>query len=242
MERFEIIQLARKHRLKPVEAWVLVVLTLETSWRTLEWQGTISELADDIRAARRTVGAACARLDQTGLIEIVEPFGPNRSATIRVLAYAELIRPEARVSRQSAIASNSASAESPDCAAIAPDSRSIRAANAPSDAIDQGKQVAGRKRGSEVERVLPADAEQLCVSCDSEHVTAEAEGFYYCDLCKPFSDDPEGRTASPAQHERVVADAENGSFAAHCELRRVGQLVELFDATIIDEYPTVNAS
>jgi hypothetical protein len=242
MDKFAIFDLATRHRLGAVDAWILNVLTLRAEWETHEWRGTYGELAEDARVTRKTAKSACERLAAAGLIEIVESFGPNRSGRVRVLVYDEMVVPEARRSSRISIAQNSASPASPKRPPIAPDSRSIRAATAPPDAIDQGKQVGGRKRGSEVERVLQADAEQLCVTCDSEHVTTQAQGFYYCDACKPFSDDPDRRTPFAAEHERGVAVAEDGSLAARDERRRVAQLVELFDATIDDEYSTGSAA
>jgi DNA-binding transcriptional ArsR family regulator len=106
LDRYALPQIGREHRLLPGPRCVLLMLTLLADYRSQEWSGTYHELAQDTGMGRNSVTDAMKVLREARLIEEVEPFGPNRRGTVRVLAYERLVVLSSRSASTSA--SNSA--------------------------------------------------------------------------------------------------------------------------------------
>ena len=91
LDRFAIFQVAREFRLTVHEQFVLQTVTMHADYRTAEWLGSATELAEYTRMSRSTATKAVARLITLGLIEEVEPFGPHHQGVLRVLCYDVLV-------------------------------------------------------------------------------------------------------------------------------------------------------
>jgi len=87
LDRFALIHLAREHALPLPAAHLLNVLALLTGRRSRTWTGTKAELAADASMAVKTLNLAIDDLVAADLIEVVRPFGRNRSALVHLVAW-----------------------------------------------------------------------------------------------------------------------------------------------------------
>ncbi|HTU38629.1 MAG TPA: MarR family winged helix-turn-helix transcriptional regulator [Acidimicrobiales bacterium] len=74
VDPFATSKIAREHGLSAPQAWVLHVLAIQAGYRSHEWVGTLSVLADDTRLSPRTVAKAVSMLVKKGLLEEREAF------------------------------------------------------------------------------------------------------------------------------------------------------------------------
>ncbi len=126
-DKYAIFDLAGEHHLTPHARWLLVALCLRANFRTRSVVGRICELAEWTGMSRDTIRRCLNTLSQAGLVEEVEPFGPNRSGQVLILAWDGLLVPGA--SRRNA--------DQP---------RAIRRLPADISANDQPKEVIARNR------------------------------------------------------------------------------------------------
>ena len=89
--RYALSNIARRHLLALGERVVLSELIERADYRSWTWQGSASELARDAGLNRETISAAVPKLEQKGLVSIVEPFRPYHKAIIRLDCYGELV-------------------------------------------------------------------------------------------------------------------------------------------------------
>ena len=64
---------------------------MHTNFRTGEWFGSTTELAEYTGMSRTTATKAVKRFVEIGLVDPVEPFGPNRQGALRLLCYDLLV-------------------------------------------------------------------------------------------------------------------------------------------------------
>ncbi len=69
VDPFATCKIARDHNLTAPQSWVLHLLAIQAAYRSGEWAGTLSVLADDSRLSPRTVAAAVRVLIEKGLVE-----------------------------------------------------------------------------------------------------------------------------------------------------------------------------
>lgn len=136
VDPFGTSDLAREHKLTAHEAWLWHVLALQAEYRSGEWSGTLTDVADATRLGRNTVSRAHQSLLAKGLLREVEPFRPGADGRVVVL-FREWLRPTDPIPQ---FAPDGANPADQVRAPIAPLSRSQRAPNAPSGAIEQGEQ------------------------------------------------------------------------------------------------------
>ena len=74
VDPFATCKIARDHNLTAPQSWVLHLLAIQAAYRSGEWAGTLSVLADDSRLSPRTVAAAVRVLIEKGLVEDAPPF------------------------------------------------------------------------------------------------------------------------------------------------------------------------
>jgi hypothetical protein len=74
VDPFATSKIAREFNLRAPQAWVLHLLAIQAGYRSGEWAGTLSSLADDSRLSPRTVAAAVRVLIDKGLVEERAPF------------------------------------------------------------------------------------------------------------------------------------------------------------------------
>ena len=128
LDRFAITQLARDHRLTVHEQHILQTLTMHAEFRTAEWLGSATELAEYTRMSRSTATRAVKRLVALGLLEEIEPFGPHQQGVLRVLWYDLLVTDALSALREVLTQAREHAPDSrPIRAEIATDSRPIRA-------------------------------------------------------------------------------------------------------------------
>ena len=74
VDPFASSQIARDYSLRASEIWVLHLLAIQAGYRSHEWVGTLSILADDTRLSPQTAAKAVRGLIEKGLLEEREPF------------------------------------------------------------------------------------------------------------------------------------------------------------------------
>jgi hypothetical protein len=153
LDRFSLFDLARKHRLSATQSYVLLTMTMHASFRTAEWFGSITELAESARISRTTATKVVGRLVDLGLVEVPEPFGPNQKGTLRVLCYDLLVTDALPDLREELTERRDLSRPSSPStrAGLASDSRQIRADVRDSPARTGDREVE-RQRGGETVR------------------------------------------------------------------------------------------
>lgn len=102
IDKFALFDIGRKFGLSAVDRFALVTLTLRADHRTQRLITSLTELAEDCGVSRRTASGAVARLKAAGLIEELQPFGSGRTGEVGIVAYSDLVVPEARPARGSA--------------------------------------------------------------------------------------------------------------------------------------------
>lgn len=158
LDRFAPFQIGRHNRLSAHERWLLVTLGLLADYRTSEWAGTLTFLAEEMGAGRKTVERAIRRLDALSLLEVLQPFGPNSEGRVRVICYPMLVVP-----RQTRYASNDASPPDSTRVEVASDSRPIRVVSASNDASPPAPTSQdANARGIEASREEGIDACSRC--------------------------------------------------------------------------------
>ena len=91
LDRFAPFALAREHRLASHERSLLLTLTLLADFRSAEWLGTKSDLAQEDGMGRAKVSSVLDRLESCRLVEVLDEFGPNSPGRLLVLVYDLLV-------------------------------------------------------------------------------------------------------------------------------------------------------
>ena len=151
VDPFAICDLAREQRLTANEQHVLLIMAIQSEYRSSEWVGSLTTLTDATRLGRNTATKAVRRLVELGELEVVEIFRPgDNPGRVRILNRDRLIYANPSKLKAASIGSNG---ESNDRAPTASLPRSYRAPTAPDGASDQeeggGPQVR-RQRGKGV--------------------------------------------------------------------------------------------
>ena len=69
VDPFATSDIAREENLSANQAWVLHLMAIQAGYRSQEWTGTLSVLADDTRLAPRTVRLVVQSLTDKGLLQ-----------------------------------------------------------------------------------------------------------------------------------------------------------------------------
>lgn len=133
VDRFAIFQIGRNNGLSGFERWCLITIVLQADFRTHQWAGTLGFLADEMGVTRRTAKTAVDGLAAKQQLAVLEPFGPNSQGRVRVNPYGLLVVPARK--RTEPIG---ADGDDMTRAAVAPDSRPIRAVSEPIGANGHG--------------------------------------------------------------------------------------------------------
>jgi hypothetical protein len=91
LDRFAPLALAREHGLASHERSLLLTLTLLADFRSAEWLGTKSDLAQEAGMGRAKVSSVLDRLESCRLVEVLDEFGPNSPGRLLVLVYDLLV-------------------------------------------------------------------------------------------------------------------------------------------------------
>ena len=167
---YAIFDLRREYNLDSGQWPMLLALVLLADHRDSRWSGSIAELAAHYtKMGTKRVARVIDELADLGLIEVVDPFGPNSQGTIKVVVYDELVVPETRGKASSSArraettevvpsttesVSNDASVQLRNRVEVASHSGANRVGAASGDALDQGfrgerRSEAVRERGRE---------------------------------------------------------------------------------------------
>lgn len=99
LDAYALAQLGRENRLLAPARLALLQMVAHGDFRSREWSGSLSDLAEDVGCTWRTIDAALTRLEESGLVEVVERFGRNRAGRVRVTVYEDLVVPSQRAAR-----------------------------------------------------------------------------------------------------------------------------------------------
>jgi hypothetical protein len=91
VDPFAICDLARERSLTANDQHVLLLLAIQSEYRSAEWTGTLTDISDATRLARRTVPRVVGHLIELGLLEVVEPFRPGTEGRVRIVDRDRLI-------------------------------------------------------------------------------------------------------------------------------------------------------
>ena len=91
LDRYAHLQLGRTHGLRSTERYVLLSLLSLADYRSAEWRGTKTELAQEIGESRGKTSSALERLEKCRLVEVLDEFGPNCPGRLLVLVYDLLV-------------------------------------------------------------------------------------------------------------------------------------------------------
>jgi hypothetical protein len=91
VDRYMLMQIAREHRLKPVESYVLFQVTMLADYREKTWTGNAGDLCHEIHASWRAANAAIGNLISEGLFVEEVKFGRNRNGRVRIAVFDQLI-------------------------------------------------------------------------------------------------------------------------------------------------------
>jgi hypothetical protein len=91
LDRYALDDLGRGCNLSATDERVLLGLVRHADPRTGLWTGTYYEMSQTFRVRASTLPRVLARFEECVLVEIVRPFGPNRSGVVRVFAYLDLV-------------------------------------------------------------------------------------------------------------------------------------------------------
>ncbi len=96
IDRLAFPDIVRDHLLSAPEQCLLLHLVLLADWRSWEWRGTQTDLAQLAGVGRNTAARALARLVDLGLIRVSAPFARGGEGAVRVDAYDRLVVQEPR--------------------------------------------------------------------------------------------------------------------------------------------------
>ncbi len=150
LDRYAMFDISRKCHLSAIEFTVLYALCQLADYRSREWQGTAIELAEHVPSGRNSVMAGCNRMSEIGLIVYVKPFGQNRSATVSVECYSQVIVETVGPRGRSKVLDVNSSKLS-ETTEVSPELSSERNEVAGSEAFDQELRRSLRDGGMEVE-------------------------------------------------------------------------------------------
>ena len=91
VDRYAVFDLGRAHYLTANARWLLLALSLAADPRTCAASATIWELSYWTGISRDTVPKLLDVLVKAGLVEILQPFGPNRVGEVEILVWDEII-------------------------------------------------------------------------------------------------------------------------------------------------------
>ena len=173
VDRYAMFDLGRAHYLSANARWLLLALSLAADPRTCAASATIWELSAWTGLSRDTVPKLLDVLVKAGLVEITQPFGPNRAGEVEILVWGEIIverrEPPSRI--------RGSGKRRP----IAAQSRTNRGPIADESAIDQGEYSLYRGKEEEGRGADSWTGEELSAegrgSCPGEGSSGESAGF-----------------------------------------------------------------
>jgi len=85
LDPYAISDISREYPLTGTQQHVLLTLALRAGWRSWEWVGTYTDLADATRLSRKAVQHAVECLVNCGLLEVVHPFRQGAEGCVRIV-------------------------------------------------------------------------------------------------------------------------------------------------------------